>query len=139
MRHETLNGEGFIVEGRAHPLAHYPHLRRVGSMVFVSGLSARQPDGTLPGAAGDIQAQTEAVLENLKVLLAHVQLDLASVVDITVFLTDMTMYDRFNQVYNRYFQADSGPTRTTVGVQALPGPALLIEIKAIAWASGQAP
>jgi 2-aminomuconate deaminase len=128
-----LNGEGFIVAGRAHPLAHYPHLRRVGSLVFVSGLSARQPDGTIPGANGDIGVQTEAVLENLKVLLSHVGLDLEAVVDLTVFLTDMATYNDFNAVYNRYFSADSGPTRTTVGVQSLPGPTLLIEMKAVAW------
>lgn len=59
--------------------------------------------------------------------------DLANLVDMSVFLTDMAMYKDFNLVYNEYFDAKSGPSRTTVGVQSLPGPDLVIEIKGVAY------
>jgi 2-aminomuconate deaminase len=59
--------------------------------------------------------------------------DLEDLVDVTVFLTDMSLYQDFNSVYNEYFSsAETGPSRTTVGVQSLPGPHLVIEIKGIA-------
>lgn len=58
--------------------------------------------------------------------------DLCNLVDVSVFLTDMDMYSAFNEVYNQYFDAESGPSRTTVGVASLPGPHLLIEIKGVA-------
>ncbi len=122
--------QGYVIAGRAQPLAHYPHLRLAGNYVFVSGLSARRPDGSVPEG---IAAQTEGVLENLRACMQHVGLDLGSVVDLTVFLTDMDNYGAFNEVYNRYFQAETGPTRTTVGVASLPGPRLLIEVKAVGY------
>ncbi|HEY4001293.1 MAG TPA: RidA family protein [Candidatus Xenobia bacterium] len=128
-----MNGKAYIVKDRPQPLAHYPHMRQVGNLVFCSGLSARQPDGTVPGGGANIRIQTEAVLENLKALLAAIGLTLENVVDITVFLIDMVDYGGFNEVYNRYFLAESGPTRTTVGVRSLPGSHLLIEVKAVAW------
>jgi 2-aminomuconate deaminase len=59
--------------------------------------------------------------------------DLANLVDMSVFLTDMSMYKAFNSVYNEYFDAQTGPSRTTVGVATLPGPHLLIEMKGVAY------
>lgn len=56
---------------------------------------------------------------------------LSNIVDLTVFLADMSQYKEFNQAYNEYFSSESGPSRTTIGVAALPHPSLLIEIKAI--------
>ncbi len=59
--------------------------------------------------------------------------DLNNLVDVTVFLTDMAYYKDFNSVYNEYFNAESGPARTTLGVVSLPGPHLIIEIKGTAY------
>jgi 2-aminomuconate deaminase len=69
----------------------------------------------------------------MKKVLEEVGGTLENLVDITVFLTDMANYAEFNNVYNRYFQAQSGPARTTVGVASLPGKDLLIEIKGTAY------
>ena len=65
-------------------------------------------------------------------VLAAARADLSNVVDLTVFLTDMSHYGAMNAVYNQYFNAESGPTRTCVAVRELPNPNLLIEIKAVA-------
>ncbi|MHB2021385.1 MAG: RidA family protein [Candidatus Xenobia bacterium] len=129
---EAVNGQAVIVPERAQPLAHYPHLRVAGGFIFVSGISARRPDGSIEG--DEVETQTQAVLENIRVLLRAVNADLEHLVDVTVFLRHMQDYAAFNGVYNRYFNAETGPTRTTVEVSALPGPDLLIEIKAIALA-----
>lgn len=61
--------------------------------------------------------------------------DLSNLMDMSVFLTDMSMYKDFNSVYNEYFDAQTGPSRTTVGVATLPGPHLLIEMKGVAYLS----
>lgn len=132
--------EAFILPDRAGALAHYPHARRVGDLVFVSGISSRRPDNTHAGVTidedgtvyKDIAEQTRAVLENLEVILKAAGCDLSHVVDITVFLVNMADYQGMNAVYNTFFDAQTGPTRTTVAVHQLPHPNLLIEVKAIA-------
>jgi 2-aminomuconate deaminase len=129
----------------ARPRANYPHARRVGNLIFVSGLSARQPDDSIAGVSHtsdgriirDIAQQTEAVIENLRRVLQAVGADLKDVVDVTVFLVDMADYAAFNAVYNRYFTVEAGPARTTVAVRELPHPDLLIEIKATAYLSAR--
>ena len=135
-----------IVKGRAPALAAYPHARRAGDFVFVSGVSSRRPDGTHDGvelqrnAEGevvathkDIAAQTEAVLRNIDAILQAAGGTLKDVVDIAVFLVDMGDYAGMNAVYNRHFNAETGPSRTTVAVAALPHPNLLVEMKAVAY------
>ncbi len=142
-----MSGESITVQGRAPALAAYPHARRAGPFVFVSGISSRRPDGTHVGATvvrdengevvgvdKDIRAQTEAVLTNIDTILRATGLSLANVVDVTVFLVDMADYGGMNEVYNGYFDAATGPSRTTVAVAELPHPNLLVEIKAIAYA-----
>lgn len=133
--------ESIILPSCAGPLAHYPHAKRVGSLVFLSGVSARQPDGRVRGVtlgpegrllSNDICEQTRGVLENMQAILAAAGGRLADLVDMSVFLTDMALYKDFNDVYNSFFDAASGPARTTVGVAALPGPHLLVEMKGIA-------
>jgi 2-aminomuconate deaminase len=59
---------------------------------------------------------------------------LEHIVDVTIYLVDMKDYNQFNEVYNQYFEAETGPSRTTVAVHQLPHPHLLIEIKAVALA-----
>ena len=124
----------------AQPLANYPHAKRVGDFVFVSGVSSRRADDTHRGATvrddgtvdTDIREQTRGVFENIERILAEADARLDDVVDVTVFLVDMDDYAGFNQVYNEHFDADTGPTRTTVAVAELPHPNLLVELKVVA-------
>jgi 2-aminomuconate deaminase len=133
-----------VVAGRPTPLGAYPHLRVVGDLVFVSGTSARQPDGSVEGATVgadgavtfDIRVQTRAVLANIAAVLAAVDLTLDDVVDVTSFLLTMDDFAGYNEEYAEHFTAETGPARTTVAVHQLPHPLLAIEIKAIARARG---
>jgi 2-aminomuconate deaminase len=122
-----------VVAGRAAPRGAYPHLRIAGDLVYVSGTSARRADGVIEGGAeADIRAQTRAVLDNVSALLRDVGLSLTDVVDLTTFLVSMDDFEGYNDVYGEYFEAATGPARTTVAVHQLPHPELLIEIKAVA-------
>lgn len=131
----------YILKDRAGALASYPHVRRVGDLLFVSGTSSRRADNTHDGAELqddgtyklDIGVQTRAVIENIGVLLEAAGAGLEDVVDVTTFLVDMSDFPGYNAVYNTFFDAETGPTRTTVAVHQLPHPNLLIEIKAVAY------
>ena len=121
-----------VVSSRApRPLGPYPHARRLGNLLFLSGIGPRHreteqiPDG--------IEAQTRACIENVKAILEDAGSSLEKVVDVTVFLTDIDRdFAAFNRVYAEYFETlQSRPTRTTVGVVALPVP-ISIELKIIA-------
>jgi len=129
---------GLTIDGRAKPLGAYPHVRRAGDLLYVSGTSSRRPDDTIAGAdvtaTGvelDVAAQTAGVLDNLAAILAAVGATLADLVAITTYLVSMDDFAAYNQVYGTYF-AGGGPTRTTVAVAALPHPHLLIEMQAVA-------
>ena len=132
--------ESKILEENAQPLGKYPHLKRVGDFVFVSGTSSRNKDNTHVGARQnqngewelDIRLQTRAVIENIGSLLDSIGAGLDHIVDITTFLVDMNDFEGYNEVYGEYFDLN-GPTRTTVAVHQLPHPNLLIEIKALAY------
>jgi len=127
--------------GKATPRGRFPHIKRAGDFLFVSGTSSRRPDNSFVGvevdAMGttqlDIRAQTRAVIENMRDILASAGASLADVVEISSFLVDMNDFGGYNDVYAEYFD-ESGPTRTTVAVHQLPHPHLRIEIKAIAYA-----
>jgi 2-iminobutanoate/2-iminopropanoate deaminase len=107
----------------------YNHAVRVGDLLFCSGQIPLDPaSGTL--VAGDIKAQAERVLENIKVILEDQKLTFASVVKSTVFLTNMADFAAMNEVYARYFTSDF-PARSTVQVAALPKGAI-VEIEVIA-------
>lgn len=133
--------QSIILPDRAKPLAGYPHARRVGDLLFLCGTSSRRADDSRAGvhiaADGsvrlDIAEQTRAVIENMRVILHAAGADLEHLVDITTFLVQMSDFQGYNAVYNEYFDAATGPTRTTVGVRELPHPHLLIEMKAIAY------
>jgi 2-aminomuconate deaminase len=134
------NSNASVVAGKATPRGTFPHVRRAGDFLFVSGTSSRRPDNTFEGVevdamgttALDIRRQTRAVIENIRDILRSVGADLADVVEITTFLVDMNDFGGYNAVYAEYFGFD-GPTRTTVAVHQLPHPHLRIEIKAIAY------
>ncbi len=135
-----MKTQAYILNDRAQALAHYPHARRVGELIFVSGVSSRCADNSFAGVrvtrdgqvVCDIAAQTEAVLENIAAILAEAGASLEHVVDVTTFLVSMEDFVGYNAVYNRYFDAASGPTRTTVAVFELPHPHIAIEMKVIA-------
>ena len=128
------------VAGKAVPLGAYPHIKRVGDFLFLSGTSARQPDDSLPGTVTlpsgeirlDIRAQTRGLIHNLRDILASLDAELGDLVEIVTFLIDMRDFAAYNEVYAEFFDAE-GPTRTTVAVSALPHPQLLIEMKAVAY------
>ena len=132
--------ESKVLTDKAQPLGRYPHVKRVGDFIFVSGTSSRRPDNTHAGAmqdeAGqwqlDIREQTRAVIENIGSLLESAGAGLSDIVDITTFLVDMKDFPGYNEVYGTFFD-HQGPTRTTVAVHQLPHPNLLIEIKAVAF------
>lgn len=129
-----------LVPGKARPRGAYPHFRRAGAFIFVSGTSARRADDSIAGAERDasgrvvldIRAQTRAVLENLRDILAAAGASLADVVEVSSFLVNMSDFAGYNEVYGEFFSHE-GPARTTVAVAALPHPLLLIEIKAVAY------
>ena len=128
-----------IVDGKAKPLANYPHFKRAGNFVFVSGTSARQADDSVTGALQDedgtwqldIKAQTAGAIDNVADYLKSAGCGLEDIVEISVFLKNMGQFADFNAVYNSYFP-QGGPARTTVEVSDLPRPELLIELKVIA-------
>ena len=119
-----------IVSPRApRPLGPYPHARRLGNLLFLSGIGPR--DRKTEQIPEGIEAQTRACIENVKAILEDAGSSLEKVVDVTVFLTNIDRdFAAFNRVYGEYFEAIR-PTRTTVGVVALPV-AISVELKIIA-------
>ena len=130
-----------VLSDKAQPLGNYPHVKRVGDFIYVSGTSSRRPDNTHAGVKihpdgtieKDIHEQTRAVLENIDGLLSSMDASLEDVIDITSFLVDMADFPGYNEAYAEFFKHATGPTRTTVAVHQLPHPNLLIEIKAVAY------
>ena len=132
--------ESQVLEGKAKPRGKYPHVKRAGDFLIVSGTSSRRADNTIAGADVDemgtthldIRAQTKAVIENIRDILRSAGAELAEVVEITTYLVNMNDFAGYNEVYGEYFGYD-GPARTTVAVHQLPHPHLLIEIRAVAY------
>jgi 2-aminomuconate deaminase len=131
---------GKVVEGKAKPRGKFPHIKRAGDFLFVSGTSARRPDNTIAGTEVDelgtsrldIRVQTRAVIENIRDILQTEGAQLQDVVEISAYLVNMNDFGGYNEVYSEYFGYE-GPTRTTVAVHQLPHPHLLIEMKAMAY------
>jgi 2-aminomuconate deaminase len=132
--------ESRVVEGKATPRGKYPHVKRAGDFLFVSGTSARRADNTISGAEVDslgttrldIRMQTRAVIENIRDILQSAGARLEDVVEVSTYLVNMNDFAGYNEVYGEFFGYD-GPARTTVAVHQLPHPHLLIEIKATAY------
>jgi 2-aminomuconate deaminase len=138
---EKMSGtESKVVEGKAAPRGKYPHVKRAGDFLFVSGTSARRADNTIAGADVDplgttrldIRLQTRAVIENIRDILQSAGAGLQDVVEISTYLVNMNDFAGYNEVYGEFFGYD-GPARTTVAVHQLPHPHLLIEIRATAY------
>ncbi|HEV7486004.1 MAG TPA: Rid family hydrolase [Thermoanaerobaculia bacterium] len=115
----------------ASPVGPYPHARRVGDLLFLSGIGPRRPvTNEIPAG---IEAQTRATVDNIKAILEAAGSSLEKILDVTVYLTDMKGdFDRFNRVYAEVL-GKIQPTRTTVGVDSLPTP-ISVEMKIIAAA-----
>ncbi|NUR91172.1 MAG: RidA family protein [Nonomuraea sp.] len=134
-----MSDDALLVTGKARPRGRFPHVKRAGEFVFVSGTSSRRPDGSFAGASADelgttsldIREQTRAVIDNIADLLAAAGGGLDDVVSVTTYLVSMNDFGGYNEVYGEYFD-ETGPARTTVAVHQLPHPHLLIEISCIA-------
>lgn len=136
-------GEGIRTTMAPVPVGAYPHARRVGPLLFLSGIGPRDPaTDTIPGndyfADGrvrgyDIQAQARAVFANVRAVLEASGARWEDLVDVTVYLTDLTRdFKAYNQVWAEYFpDAARAPCRTTLGITALPTP-IAIELKCVA-------
>lgn len=132
--------ESRVIAGKAQPRGKYPHVKRAGDFIFVSGTSARRADNAIAGAEVDemgtthldIRAQTKAVIVNVREILKDVGARLEDVVEVTAYLINMNDFAGYNEVYGEYFGYD-GPARTTVAVHQLPHPHLLIEIRVMAY------
>ena len=123
------------------PVGAYPHAKRVGNLLFLSGVGPRKPNskkipGSLIDAKGeilsyDIEKQCHAVFENVKTILEDSGSSWDNLVDVTVYLTNMKNdFHIYNRIYAEYF-SDNLPCRTTVEVSSLPTP-IAIELKCIA-------
>jgi len=128
------------MEGKARPRGKYPHVKRAGDFLIVSGTSSRRADNTIAGAEADefgttrldIRTQTRAVIENVRDILRTVGADLGDIVEVTSYLVNMNDFAGYNEVYGEFFNYD-GPARTTVAVHQLPHPHLLVEIRVLAY------
>ncbi|HMQ59309.1 MAG TPA: RidA family protein [Flavilitoribacter sp.] len=134
--------EKYEVSGAPRPVGLYPHARRVGDLLFLSGIGPRDPEtNRTPGLERtesgfyrefDFAAQCHSVFHNLRKILEGSGAKWENLVDVTVFLTNLQRdFTTYNAIYAEYFK-DAMPCRTTVGIDALPAP-IDIEVKAIAW------
>ena len=133
------------IQTNAAPKAvgHYPHARRVGNLLFLSGIGPRNPgdnriNGNVHDVDGnlisyDIDAQCHAVFANVRAVLEASGARWEDLLDVTTYLTDMSRdFSAYNAIWAEYFpDADSAPCRTTLGITALPTP-IAIELKCIA-------
>ena len=136
MNQQTIN-----TDSAAKPLGAYPHARRVGHLLFLSGIGPRSAaDNSIPGleqdsegniVAYDIAAECHSVFANVKAVLEASGSSWEKMVDVTVFLTNMKKdFPIYNKIYGEYFR-DVQACRTTVEVSSLPTP-IAIELKVIA-------
>ncbi len=123
------------------PVGAYPHARRVGDLLFLSGIGPRMPaTNEIPGnvhdadgrlLAYDIEAQCRQVFANVRAVLEAAGARWEDLVDVTVYLTDMARdFPAYNRLWAEYFPIDP-PCRTTLGISALPTP-IAIELKCVA-------
>jgi len=136
-----MNDEAIDSSRAPEPVGLYPHARRVGNLLFLSGVGPRER-GTkkIPGvelndageiASYDIETQCRSVFQNVSYILEDAGSSWNNIVDVTVFLTNMKDdFETYNRVYAEYF-ADNRPCRTTVEINKLPTP-IAIELKVIA-------
>ena len=140
--------DGIHASSAPKPVGSYPHARRVGNLLFLSGIGPRDAAtdailGNVHDAEGrlisyDIDSQTRAVFANVRAVLQASGARWEDLVDVTVYLTDMAHDFRvYNQVWAEYFpDPATAPCRTTLGITALPTP-IAIELKCVAVIRGE--
>ncbi|MCJ8318453.1 MAG: Rid family hydrolase [Colwellia sp.] len=137
----TLSNHVINADQAPKPVGLYPHARKVGNLLFLSGVGPRQAKtNKIPGVeldnngkiiSYDIEAQCHSVFQNIKIILAASNVSWNDLIDVTVFLTNMDDdFAIYNRIYAEYF-TDNQPCRTTVEVNKLPTP-IAIELKCIA-------
>ena len=136
-----MNSEKINSTEAPEPVGLYPHARRVGNLLFLSGVGPRER-GTkiIPGVeigengeivSYDIETQCRSVFKNVKLILESANSSWENIVDVTVFLTNMQDdFQTYNRIYAEYFK-DNLPCRTTIEINCLPTP-IAIELKVIA-------
>jgi len=146
-RHRDLTPGSIRTDQAPAPVGAYPHARRVGDLLFLSGIGPRTPGGNeIPGnvydadgrlVAYDIAAQTRSVFANVRAVLAASGARWEDLVDVTVYLTDMARdFATYNAIWAEHFPDPSrAPCRTTLGITALPTP-IAIELKCVATLRG---
>jgi 2-aminomuconate deaminase len=140
----TMTEAGMMSDRAPEPVGAYPHAKRVGNLLFLSGVGPRQrgskaipgvtlgPDGEI--TAYDIEAQCRSCFENVRAILEDAGAKWTDIVDVLVFLTNMHEdFESYNRVYAEYFAGEGkpNPTRTTIEINALPTP-IAVEVKVIA-------
>ena len=135
-----MSNEKIITNKAPKPVGLYPHARRVGNLLFLSGIGPRTVNDEIPGLqldkngnfiTFDFEAQCRNVFDNVKIVLEESGSSWDKLVDVTVFLVNMKRdFHTYNKVYAEYFK-DAQPCRTTLEINSLPTP-IAIEIKCIA-------
>jgi 2-iminobutanoate/2-iminopropanoate deaminase len=127
-----MEKEIITTEALGKPLGIYSHAVRVegNELLFISGITARDKNGNIVGK-GDMKLQTQQVLENMKIVLAHAGATFDHVVKVTVFVTDLSRFKDIHEVRAKYFRKEY-PASTLVQVSRLVDEDMLIEIEAIA-------
>ena len=136
-----MNGEKFNSNRAPHAVGLYPHARKVGSLLFLSGVGPRKSGSKeIPGVklneSGkiieyDIATQCHSVFQNIRYILEDAGSSWNNIVDVQVFLTNMKDdFKIYNKIYAQYFK-DNQPCRTTIEIKSLPTP-IAIELKVIA-------
>ena len=136
-----MNGEKLNSSRAPQAVGLYPHARKFGDLIFLSGVGPRTLDSKdIPGVTlnnegkivdYDIEKQCHSVFNNIKVILEDCGSCCEKIIDVQVFLTNMKDdFKKYNKIYADYF-SDNQPTRTTIGIKSLPTP-IAIELKVIA-------
>ena len=137
-----MNSSKKIYSGNApEPVGHYPHARKAGNLLFLSGIGPRRRGSQkIPGVtlskegkiiSYNIEEQCHSVFENVRFVLEEAGSSWEKIIDVTVFLTNMKSdFPVYNKIWKKYFDKNP-PCRTTVGIDSLPTP-IAIELKVIA-------
>ena len=135
-----MSSEKFTSSKAPKAVGLYPHARKVGNLLFLSGIGPRTVTDEIPGLtldkngnflSFDFEAQCRSVFDNVKIVLEESGSSWEKLVDVTVFLVNMKRdFATYNKIYAEYFQ-DNQPCRTTVEISSLPTP-IAIELKCIA-------
>ena len=125
-----MNKNNINTKKAPEPIGSYPHSKKVGDFLFLSGIGSRNPkDNTIPN---NFENECHTVFKNVRTVIEESNAKWENLVDITVFLTNMNRdFKTFNTIYNEYF-SDNQPCRTTIEIKSLPTP-ISIELKCIVY------